>query len=488
MMVVSAAAAAPAASSLPRARRSNGAHPLMHFAFSHLCLLLCMVGGLLLLATAACAAPFPLRSSAAKSLLLLSRGGEHQGQDSTTRESSRRSTRRPHQNEDAIAEAPVSLPTWLSDYVRFHNAPSSNTTRYLVYSCPHVGTCGGIGDRMKGMAGVLLWAVATRRKLLIEGYEWPGCPNPYIPNLLNWIQPSVYMPSLDFAPPGPLVDLNLSDEQFLSAIDPVSELMRWIVGRPDRVLIAQLHSLSLQSVWSTVEFRAVTGVGGPNSVNVDPRIATALLEVLFQRSHALNVEVARLRGVADLGSAGAPFLALHLRTLVGPGVPFKEVQVKISPLNTSAILACARSIAATLEMPIYIASDDSLLKSALRSANPLIFRVGVPVVTHLNHYTGNCQLDLATFAEFELLRSSRVFITQTADATDQAVSGFAAMSILGSPNWAAGRQCFLNWAWLDESLRRRPEHCADDARSLQEECHRFRRPCDEATTCPFVND
>lgn len=373
------------------------------------------------------------------------------------------------------ADSPLAaFPRWIRDYVRFHKAPATDATRYLVFMCPE-GVCGGIGDRMKGMVSMLLWAMASRRKLLIDGYQWQGCTlAPYVPNVIDWRQPAVYASFNSTQREQPL-DLGLDA---IGALVPAG--LRAVLG-PGHVLFAHSDKLHLQPIWSTREFRAATGVGGSHSAHADVRIVTLLLTVLFQRSRALDLEVARLRRLAGL-EAGAPFVALHLRTVHGVGVPFKDdiaAPAEVAPSSTGPILACVQSIARRVNLSaIYVASDDSLFKAALQRENPHQFRVGVPSAMNIAYTYDNCEQEMATYAEFELLRGSMFLMAQTYRGN---FSGFPTMSAVGSPQWAAGEHCFLNWASLSERVKRRPEMCADNVRWLQEECDRFRRPCDEVT-------
>jgi len=74
----------------------------------------------------------------------------------------------------------------LTEYAAFHSEVSD--ARQLIWKCDYAeGFCGGLADRLRGIAYTLLLAVFSRRRLLLY---W-GMPNGEhifsMPNLINWV-------------------------------------------------------------------------------------------------------------------------------------------------------------------------------------------------------------------------------------------------------------------------------------------------------------
>lgn len=64
-----------------------------------------------------------------------------------------------------------SCPAWLDDYISWHRqARSAPDSKFLVWRCNkgQEVTCGGLGDRLRGIMWTLRVAVASRRVLLIN--------------------------------------------------------------------------------------------------------------------------------------------------------------------------------------------------------------------------------------------------------------------------------------------------------------------------------
>lgn len=82
----------------------------------------------------------------------------------------------------------------LEDYSKFHRKSSpklstnkADPARVLVWQCSTLDYCGGLADRMKGIAYSLLLAIFSRRRLIIN---WD---DKYVePNLINWKDDVVY--------------------------------------------------------------------------------------------------------------------------------------------------------------------------------------------------------------------------------------------------------------------------------------------------------
>ena len=76
----------------------------------------------------------------------------------------------------------------LAEYATFHS--KANNVRKLIWKCGPGDLCGGLVDRLRGIAFTLLLAVLSRRKLLLY-WGMPNGEQIYLrPNAINWISES----------------------------------------------------------------------------------------------------------------------------------------------------------------------------------------------------------------------------------------------------------------------------------------------------------
>ena len=64
--------------------------------------------------------------------------------------------------------------------------PEPQKNRYLIYICDGTMSCGGWGDRQRGMVGAFFLAIVTRRRFGIKMTSPCDLENFYQPNLVNW--------------------------------------------------------------------------------------------------------------------------------------------------------------------------------------------------------------------------------------------------------------------------------------------------------------
>lgn len=103
------------------------------------------------------------------------------------------------------ASAPTSeFPHFLEEYMKFHEQTKlTSDARYLIWRCPRGSTCGGTGDRIKGIMTAFYTAVCTRRVLLID---WPLKEAPDVspflaPNKIDWRIPDKIRPMMSHSMP-----------------------------------------------------------------------------------------------------------------------------------------------------------------------------------------------------------------------------------------------------------------------------------------------
>ncbi|XP_067653098.1 uncharacterized protein [Haliotis asinina] len=64
--------------------------------------------------------------------------------------------------------------------------PQPNNKKYLVYLCDRKTTCGGLGDRQRGIMGVFILSLVTRRRYGIRMQSPCPLDNFFAPNKINW--------------------------------------------------------------------------------------------------------------------------------------------------------------------------------------------------------------------------------------------------------------------------------------------------------------
>lgn len=81
---------------------------------------------------------------------------------------------------------PHYLPPFMKDYIHFHRtARHDPNSKYVIYMC-NDGPCGGIGDRLKGMATLFYFAIITKRVFLIYHRKPFDISLVFMPKTIDW--------------------------------------------------------------------------------------------------------------------------------------------------------------------------------------------------------------------------------------------------------------------------------------------------------------
>ena len=246
----------------------------------------------------------------------------------------------------------------LAEYATFHRTTSN--ARKLIWTCGRrEGTCGGLLDRLRGIALTFLLAVFTRRRLLLY---W-GTPNGeqiYLkPNFIDWRVPEMFEAdtviafhikdtmshkNLSLAMEtigGNLTEVALGTNLELEAVNEQSYRPQWLI---DGMKQTGLHSLTNK------EINAIFGIA---------------FRYLFQVSDDVIMKVNRAKCLFGLDKRN--YVAVHVRTgFVGTSKPEVPHEKLLSSRNQwEQMLKCAVAVANTsigLSSPIFLATDSNQVK------------------------------------------------------------------------------------------------------------------------------
>ncbi|CAE6966910.1 unnamed protein product [Symbiodinium sp. CCMP2592] len=230
----------------------------------------------------------------------------------------------------ALRESPDTAPcpalvSVLKDYLDFHRAARKTLLeqatlgaggpmpRLLIYRCSAMGFCGGHGDRLNGLLGVFLMAIASRRAFFIDSAR----PVP----LHQLLQPRRRAASCGKA---------LQDAEFLldwrlhgaiSAVgrrtnyndrynDLVDDLPWILTQEPEKVVVMHTNQRVSPAVLQSKEAQSLMGPLAAQLLKT-PYLHAALLELLFEPSQLLAARHAEVLEAAKLGRKR--LIAVHFR-------------------------------------------------------------------------------------------------------------------------------------------------------------------------------
>ena len=270
----------------------------------------------------------------------------------------------------------------LSRYTLLHREMSKTQhhTRTLVWQCPVNKLCGGIADRIRGMAFALLLAIFSRRRLILD---WESAIESvyFKPNLINWkdkyieniIHSSV---SEQFMKKEPDI---IKFSAYSSSHDPfifLSKRTWWdylnIIGKNTSLIVmvtnAKLITLTTDTARSQLWlYRGLKQSGLLHLSRFEfDNIVGLIFRYLFQLNNGLLKEVLGAKEVLQL--YGQPYIGIHIRTgffgvkQVNDFNNFKQIK---NELDWKTALQCAVEVANKFfgsSSPIFLATDSNLVK------------------------------------------------------------------------------------------------------------------------------
>ena len=240
----------------------------------------------------------------------------------------------------------------LAEYATFHSTASD--ARQLIWKCgPDEGICGGLADRLRGIAYTLLLAVFSGRRLLLH-WGMPNGEHIYLkPNLINWMT--------DESSTEDVIAIVIKDD--MSGIN-IPTAMEAIGSNLTKVAI--FSNLELEAVNKQV-FRPQWLTDGLGRTGLDNLTNDDINEIfgiafryLFQIRGDLFLKVNS--ATRQLGLDVHKYIGVHIRTGFVESETPEEPHAKLvrEVHQWEQILTCAVSIANN--GPIFLATDSKSVK------------------------------------------------------------------------------------------------------------------------------
>ena len=269
----------------------------------------------------------------------------------------------------------------LSQYTLLHREMSKTQhTRTLVWQCPINKLCGGIADRIRGMAFALLLAIFSRRRLILD---WESAIESvyFKPNLIDWKdkyiqnilhsnvseqfmkkEPHIIKFSAYSAPHDPFIFL--SKGTWWDYLNIIGKNTSLIVMVTNAKLIALTTDTARSQLWL---YRGLKQAGLLYLSRFEfDNIVGLIFRYLFQLNNGLLKEVSRAKEVLQLH--GQPYIGIHIRTgFVGVKQvnDFNNFKQTKDELDWKTALQCAVEVANKFfgsSSPIFLATDSNLVK------------------------------------------------------------------------------------------------------------------------------
>eukprot|EP00811_Abedinium_folium_P003383 NODE_1310_length_2526_cov_10.775740.p1 GENE.NODE_1310_length_2526_cov_10.775740~~NODE_1310_length_2526_cov_10.775740.p1 ORF type:complete len:828 (-),score=210.43 NODE_1310_length_2526_cov_10.775740:41-2221(-) len=252
--------------------------------------------------------------------------------------------------------------TVLAEYLSFHamaveRLRAGGSERVLVYRCSAMGVCGGHADRLHGLLGAFLLAVASRRAFFIDA------PRPIpLPLLLTPRRrpPSTSEFFLDWqmhgaiATPGRVFNYMGRWDSF------IADLPHLLVEQArEPVMVLKTNERVTAPLLDSPTARALMGSATADALLSMPYLHADLLELLFEPSPLLAQRFAQVSSAAYVGRTR--LIAMHLR--VGNRSPHRWLDpARHSLSDLDALFDCASKIEAQMgwtdsEVAWYLAAD-----------------------------------------------------------------------------------------------------------------------------------
>lgn len=294
----------------------------------------------------------------------------------------------------------------LSHYTLLHREMSKTPhhARTLVWQCPVNKLCGGLADRIRGMAFALLLAIFSRRRLILD---WESAVESvyFKPNLIDWkdkyIQNILHSSeSEQFMEKEPHI---IKFNAYSTSHDPFIFLLRaqrtwWdylnIIGKNTSLIVmvtnAKLIALTTDTAKSQLWlYRGLKQAGLLHLSRFEfDNIVGLVFRYLFQLNNGLLKEVLRAKEVLQL--YGQPYIGIHIRTgfvgvkQVNDFNNFKQIK---NELDWKTALQCAVQVANKFlgsSSPIFLATDSNLVKDMAIEIHGMRFRTLNNYLLHID--------------------------------------------------------------------------------------------------------
>ena len=265
----------------------------------------------------------------------------------------------------------------LAEYAVFHNA--SRTARPLIYTCGPGVTCGGLGDRLRGIVYTLLLAVFSGRRLLLH-WGMPNGENVYLkPNLINWV-------------PEKSDTENMMVLSVLNTTSSLDSAMKTI-GKNTSVNVALNTGLELELI-KAPKFKPqwlIDGLKRTGLVVLTNSEINAIFGIAFRYLFGFTSDVFQAVNKAKLllGLDTQKYVAVHIRSCFAGSNFDNSPHAKCirKKEQWEQMLQCAASVANTStgsNSSIFLATDSNLVKDLATKMSGVRYRTLDVVLTHVD--------------------------------------------------------------------------------------------------------
>jgi len=318
----------------------------------------------------------------------------------------------------------------LAEYATFHSEVSD--APQLIWKCgPEEVICGGLADRLRGIAYTLLLAVFSRRRLLLY-WGMPNGEHIYLkPNLINWVTDESNTQNVPV--------ITVKDTMYSMNI---STAMKAIGSNATKLAISS--NLELEAVkkqlfrpqW-LIDGMKKTGLGNLTNEEINGVFGIAF-RYLFQIRSDLFLKVNSAMHL--LGLDMHKYIGVHIRTgFVEAAIPEEPHTKLVREVNQwKQILTCAVSVANN--SPIFLATDSTSVKHLAVEMYGSQYKTLHIQLTHIDGIdkiigpdTAESEGLLSTWVDFFLLAQSYVQVRTGRDWVHGSGFALGASHLCGLP-------------------------------------------------------
>ena len=273
----------------------------------------------------------------------------------------------------------------LADYAMLHCKASN--VRKLIWKCGRGDLCGGLVDRLRGIAFTLLLAVLSRRKLLLY-WAMPNGEQIYLkPNAINWIPQKS-----DVSDMAVYSVMDSADAKLDRAVNAIGQNNLMKVALHTNLELELINKVSSKPQW-LIDGLKRTGLDTLTTEEINDVFGIAF-RYLFQIKGDV---IPRLNVISSMGLDGQKYVAVHVRTgFVGSNLEKSESANQRKCIRQKdqweQMLNCAISVANSNSghnSSIFLATDSKLVKDLARQMYGSRFMTLDTILTHVDRIDKN---------------------------------------------------------------------------------------------------
>jgi len=273
----------------------------------------------------------------------------------------------------------------LAEYAMLHCKTSN--VRKLIWKCEPGDLCGGLVDRLRGIAFTLLLAVLSRRKLLLY-WGMPNGEQIYLePNAINWIPQKSDVSSMAV-----YSVMDSADAKLDRAVNAIGQNNLMKVALHTNLELELINKVSSKPQW-LIDGLKRTGLDTLTTEEINDVFGIAF-RYLFQIKGDV---IPRLNVISSMGLDGQKYVAVHVRTgFVGSNLEKSESANQRKCIRKKEqwkqMLNCAVSVANSNSghnSSIFLATDSKLVKDLARQMYGSRFMTLDIILTHVDRIDKN---------------------------------------------------------------------------------------------------